>query len=110
MSMAPVYLPGTAIVVHPTSFKELRKGQAVVYRSSRGHYVAHMLVEDMPKGWFAMGLNNTEPDLDYVTANNLVGVIRAAYAPANAEFRPDIAERLAVRDAVAKGTAISFVH
>ena len=30
------------------------------------NYVAHMLVEDMPRGWFAMGLNNSEPDIEYV--------------------------------------------
>lgn len=106
-SMLPVYLPGTAIVVHPCSFKELRKGQAVVYQNRRGRYVAHMLVEDMPKGWFAIGLNNPEPDDDLVTKHNLVGVITAAYAAADTPFRADVAERIAVRDAVNGGTKVA---
>lgn len=106
-SMLPVYLPGTAIVVHPCSFNDLRRGQAVVYQNRRGRYVAHMLVEDMPKGWFAIGLNNPEPDDDLVTKHNLVGVITAAYAASDAPFRSDVAERIAVRDAVSGGTKVA---
>ncbi|MBI5766251.1 MAG: S24/S26 family peptidase [Verrucomicrobia bacterium] len=106
-SMLPVYLPGTAIVVHPCRFNELRRGQAVVYHNRRGSYVAHMLVEDMPKGWFAIGLNNPEPDDDLVTKHNLVGVITAAYAAADTPFRSDVAERIAVRDAVNGGARVA---
>ena len=104
-SMEPVYVSGTAIVVHPCSFRSLRKGMAVVYVNRRGHYVAHMLVEDMPKGWFAIGLNNAEVDDDYVTANNLVGVIKEAYTANNATFREDIAARIALKNAVASSSA-----
>src|SRR4051794_2012510 len=41
-SMDPVYLSGTALVVHPTVECALRPGQAVVYINRRGFYVAHM--------------------------------------------------------------------
>jgi len=99
-SMEPVYLSGTAVVVHPCSYNVLRKGMAVVYVNSRGNYVAHMLIEDMPKGWFAIGLNNAEPDDDLVTANNLVGVIKEAYAANDTPFREDIAVRIAMKDAI----------
>jgi signal peptidase I len=107
MSMAPVYLPGTAIVVHPVNFRALQKGQAVVYVNSRGRYVAHMLVEEMPKGWFAIGLNNPEPDDDYVTADNLVGVIKEAYAANDTPFRADIAQRIALRDSLKGSTTVA---
>src|SRR5690349_3624288 len=50
-SMEPVYLPGTAVVVHPTAFHMLRKGMPVVYTNQRGAYVAHMLVEKTSAGW-----------------------------------------------------------
>jgi hypothetical protein len=106
-SMAPVYLPGTAVVVHPCNFKALRKGQAVVYLNRRGRYVAHMLVEEMPKGWFAIGLNAAEPDDDLVTTDNLVGVIKEAYAAADTPFRADIAQRIALRDGLARGAALA---
>ena len=99
-SMEPVYLGGTAIVVHPCSYRTLRAGMAVVYTNRRGHYVAHMLVEEMPKGWFAIGLNNAEPDDDLVTAGNLVGVVKSAYAATDSPFRQDIAARIAMRDAL----------
>lgn len=104
-SMEPVYLGGTALVVHPSSYRALRKGMAVVYVNRRGNYVAHMLVEEMPKGWFAMGLNNAELDDDLVTAGNLVGVIKEAYAANDTSFRPDIAARIAMRDAVRNNVA-----
>jgi hypothetical protein len=99
-SMEPVYLGGTAIVVHPCGYRTLRPGMAVVYVNRRGNYVAHMLVEEMPKGWFAIGLNNAEPDDDLVTAGNLVGVVKQAYAANDTPFRQDIAARIALRDAV----------
>lgn len=109
-SMEPVYVSGTAIVVHPCSYRALRKGMAVVYVNRRGFYVAHMLVEDMPKGWFAIGLNTAEPDDDLVTADNLVGVIKEAYAAADAPFRADVALRIAMKNAVVKGTPVTLLH
>jgi len=94
-SMEPVYPPGTAIVVHPCSYRMLRAGMAVVYVSRRGSYVAHMLVEETPRGWLVIGLNNSEPDDELVTAGNLLGVIKDVYTASDAAFPPDIATRLA---------------
>lgn len=109
-SMEPVYVGGTSIVVHPVNYHALRKGMAVVYVNRRGRYVAHMLVEDMPKGWFAIGLNNTDPDDDLVTADNLVGVVKEAYAASDTAFRPDIASRIAMKSAITKGTPVTLLH
>lgn len=80
-SMEPLYVSGTAIVVHPTELHMLRPGMAVVYRNARGAYVAHVLLEKARGGWTVIGLNNREPDDVLVTENNLVGLIRAAYLP-----------------------------
>ncbi|HVS51278.1 MAG TPA: hypothetical protein VHD62_02890 [Opitutaceae bacterium] len=79
-SMEPVYFAGTAIVVHPTAMHMLRIGMPVVYRNERGACVAHMLVEKTAGGWIAEGLNNAEPDEALVTADNLVGAIKQAFA------------------------------
>jgi len=97
-------------VVHPCSYRALRTGQAVVYVNRRGHYVAHMLVEEMSKGWFAIGLNNAEPDDDLVTADNLVGVIKEAYAAADTPFRADIAQRIALRDGISRGLSVASLR
>jgi signal peptidase I len=83
-SMLPYYRPGTVMVVHPTSYFMLRQGMAVVYRNRQGTTVAHMLVECSEKGWLARGLNNAEPDDDLVTAKNLIGVVKAAFAASSA--------------------------
>lgn len=93
-SMEPFYLPGTALVVHPTAMHMLKRGMAVVYTNARGEYVAHMLLERTEAGWTAIGLNNQAPDATLVTARNLVGVVRHAFASADTPFRPDIAARL----------------
>jgi hypothetical protein len=78
-SMAPYFVPGTAVVVHPTSYFLLRRGMSVVYVNRGGTPVAHMLLEKSPQGWLAIGLNNREPDDDVITPRNLVGVITSAF-------------------------------
>jgi hypothetical protein len=83
-SMLPYYRPGTVMVIHPTSYFMLRAGMAVVYRNRQGTTVAHMLVERSENGWLARGLNNAEPDDDLVTAKNLIGVVKAAFAASSA--------------------------
>jgi hypothetical protein len=106
--MLPFYRPGTALVVHPTSYFVLRPGMAVVYRNWVGTPVAHVLVEKSDRGWIAAGLNNREPDDDFVTARNLIGVVRAAYA---ADGSPEHSERtytLAMNGG--KSSAMSLLH
>jgi hypothetical protein len=107
-SMSPVYEDGTSIVVHPCSYQALRKGMAVVYINRSGRYVAHMLCEEMPKGWFAIGLNNAEPDDDLVNADNFIGVVREAYASADTNFRPDIAARIAMKATLSTGIQVTL--
>lgn len=109
-SMEPVYLSGTALVVHPTVYCALRPGQAVVYVNRKGFHVAHMLVERTAKGWVAAGLNNDGEDEVLVTSNNLVGVIKGAYAANDTVYRPDVAARIAMRDAVASSTTVSLLR
>jgi signal peptidase I len=109
-SMEPMYLAGTAIVVHPQSYVTLRKGQPVVYRNTRGYYVAHMLVEETRDGWIVVGVNNAEPDEELVTQNNLVGVIKAAYAAADTPFRADVAARIALKDGLDRGAKMALLR
>jgi hypothetical protein len=109
-SMEPVYVAGTAVVVHPTAFHMLRQGQAVVYTNRRGAHVAHMLVEQRAEGWVATGLNNAEPDAALVTAHNLVGVIRHAFVAEDTVFRPDIAAQLALQSTLRQNTPLALFH
>ena len=76
----PLYSSRTAIVVREQSYTRLKPGMAVVYRHTEGHYVAHVIVEQLRAGWIAAGLTNAESDDELVTRENLVGVITAAYS------------------------------
>ena len=109
-SMEPMYVSGTAIVVHEQAYSTLRAGMPVVYRNSRGYYVAHMLVEEMRNGWVAIGVNNSEPDQELVTPRNFVGVIQAAYAAADTPFRADVAARVALKDGVDRSAKMALLR
>lgn len=101
-SMEPLFVHKTAIVVAPIKFKELKKGMTVVYLSRSGRMVAHSLTGDHPKGWIAQGVNNDEEDADFVTKENLVGVIVQAYAEEHSESRVAM-----TKDLVAKGRLVA---
>ncbi|MDB6127051.1 MAG: hypothetical protein JWM35_947 [Verrucomicrobia bacterium] len=92
-SMNPLYVSGTAIVVTLCKYSELRAGMSVVYVNHSGRGVAHVLVNEMPGGWIAQGVNNKDEDSDLVTADNLVGVITQAYASADTPLRREVAAR-----------------
>jgi len=92
-SMEPIYANGTVIVVRERSLCGLRQGQAVVYRNTRGRYVAHILVEERPNGWMVRGLNNAAPDDELVTRDNFLGVVHAAYAPSGTRMHAAVAAR-----------------
>ncbi len=98
-SMEPLYVSGTAIVVMPCEYSQLRAGMSVVYVNHNGRGVAHVLTNEMPGGWIAQGVNNQDEDSDLVTANNLVGVITQAYASADTLMRREIASRAALKAA-----------
>lgn len=102
-SMQPIYASGTAIVVTPCDYTQLRPGLSVVYVNSSGRGVAHTLVESTHNGWVVQGVNNPEPDRDLVTARNLVGVITQAYAASDTPLRQQIAARAALKLAPGSG-------
>ena len=101
-SMQPIYASGTAIVVTPCDYSDLRPGMSVVYVNHDGRGVAHALVEKSGSGWIAQGVNNPEQDEDLVTARNLVGVITQAYASSDTPMRRDLAARSILK--MASGT------
>lgn len=96
-SMQPVYASGTAIVVTPCDYSDLRPGMSVVYVNHDGRGVAHALVGKSGQGWIAQGVNNPEQDEDLVTTRNLVGVITQAYAASDTPFRREVAARATLR-------------
>ena len=96
-STEPLYVSGTAIVVMPCEYTQLRAGMSVVYVNRNGRGVAHVLINEMPGGWIAQGVNNKEEDADLVTTANLVGVITQAYASADTPLRREIASRAALK-------------
>ncbi len=108
-SMRPLYPDRTAIVVREQSFNRLRPGMIVVYRNPDGRYIAHALVEELRKGWIAIGLNNAEPDDELVTKDNYVGVITAAFASSQAAPRPETIARSTLQDHVRQGVRTAAV-
>mgnify|MGYP006281818985 CR=1 FL=1 len=93
-SMEPLYVSGTAIVAVPCEYAQLRAGMTVVYVNHDGRGVAHVLVNQMPDGWIAQGVNNAREDADLVTARNLVGIVTQAYASTDTLARREAAGRL----------------
>ena len=96
-SMEPLYVSGTAIVTLPCAFHQLRAGMTVVYVNRSGRGVAHVLINEMPGGWIAQGVNNRTEDDDLVTADNLVGVVAQAYASADTATRRGLADRFTAK-------------
>lgn len=78
-SMLPLYPAGTRLVVRNLPYPALRSGQTVVYRNRAGRVVAHLLVARTRDGWRVRGLNNRLQDMEPVRADNLLGVVVAAY-------------------------------
>lgn len=96
-SMQPLYQPGTILVLRQLSFGELKRGQTVLYRNRENKVVAHVLVAKARDGWRARGLNNRMHDMEPVCAENLVGVVVAAYRPVAAQAPVSLASLLPVR-------------
>ncbi|MBS0662876.1 MAG: hypothetical protein JSR48_06405 [Verrucomicrobia bacterium] len=94
-SMMPLYVTGTAIVVAPCDFRQLRAGMTVLYVNHEGRGVAHVLTSRMIGGWTARGVANAAEDPDLVTSRNLVGVVAQAFASADTTVRRNFAGQLA---------------
>lgn len=82
-SMQPLYRDGVVMVVAPTGFNDLRRGQTVVYENEAGRTVAHVLVARCRTGWRVAGLNNRVHDHEGVNHRNLRGVVVEAFQPAH---------------------------
>ncbi len=80
-SMQPLNNDGVIMVVAPTKFDELKRGQTVVYKNREGRHVAHVLVAKCKKGWRVTGLNNRTHDGQGVNSENLHGVVVNAFHP-----------------------------
>jgi hypothetical protein len=106
-SMEPVYVSGTAVVIRAGGYDRLHRGQPVVYKSSRGFTVAHMLVRQTENGWVAAGLNNNGEDTELVTTDNLVGVITQAYASKTGSLPKAVAARIALNTQIRGGRQVA---
>jgi len=107
-SMQPLYASGTAIVVTPCAFSDLRAGMSVVYVNRGGRGVAHALVAKSGGGWIAQGVNNPDQDKDLVTTRNFVGVITQAYASSDTTLRRDLAARALLKMAASTQAQVAL--
>lgn len=80
-SMQPLYAPGTILVLQQFPYELLEPGQTVLYRNQARKVVAHVLVAKAHDGWRVIGLSNRRHDMEPVLADNLVGVVIAAFQP-----------------------------
>jgi len=80
-SMQPLYAPGTILVMQECPYEKLERGQTALYRNRAGKAVAHVLITKARDGWRVAGLNNRTHDMEPVLAQNLVGVVIAAFRP-----------------------------
>lgn len=80
-SMKPLYHDGVIMVVAPTPYENLKRGQTAVYRNREGQHVAHVLIAKCKTGWRVAGLNNRIHDGQGVNAKNLQGVVVEAFQP-----------------------------
>lgn len=106
-SMEPVYVPGTAVVVRTGGYEQLQPGMPVVYASSRGVTVAHMLVAQTAHGWVAAGVNNEASDTELVTRDNLVGIITQAFASRTGSLPKAVAARIALNEQIRRSGAVA---
>jgi hypothetical protein len=83
-SMQPLYAPGTILVLQQFPFELLERGMTVLYRNHARKVVAHVLVARARDGWRTAGLNNSNHDMEAVSAVNLVGVVIGAFQPVSA--------------------------
>ncbi len=80
-SMQPLYGPNTILVLRQLNYRDLKRGQTVLYRNQAQRVVAHVLVARVRDGWRVQGLNNRIHDMEPVLPENLVGVVVAAFKP-----------------------------
>ena len=78
--MLPGYPRGTAVVIEPVNFSDLREGMTVLFHRRDGSgCCTHLLVLQTPDGWITRGTNAREDDLEPMTSANFVGRVVAAF-------------------------------
>lgn len=77
--MQPLYPSGTLLVIQPRPFETLERGMTVMFRDDANRSIAHVLVARTADGWRTAGLNNRRDDYICVKADNIAGVVIAAY-------------------------------
>ncbi len=92
-SMQPLYPSGTILVLKQVAYDQLQRGQTALYRSKSDRAVVHVLITKARDGWRAKGLNNSLHDLEPVVADNLLGVVVAAFVPRKPVALADLAAR-----------------
>lgn len=92
-SMQPLYQPNTILVLQQQPYAKIARGQTAIYRSKKKKTVAHVLIAKARDGWRSAGLNNATHDMEPVVAENLVGVVIAAFAPQESSPSVQIARR-----------------
>jgi hypothetical protein len=80
--MMPLYPSGSALVVEPKPFSELKEGMTVALMNRQGQRMCHFLIAYGVNGWVTRGLNEKQDDEDPLTAANYVGVVIMAFSPA----------------------------
>ncbi len=65
----------TILIIKPVPFDDLEEGMIVAYRDKDGNRIVHQLVLKVNESGVAKGWNNKKVDNEYVTEDNLIGVI-----------------------------------
>lgn len=79
-SMQPLYPDGTLLVVQPMPYEKLQRGMTVIFRTPDNRTLAHVLVARTANGWRTSGLNNRRADFLPVQADDIRGIVIAAFA------------------------------
>ncbi|GHC04168.1 S24/S26 family peptidase [Cerasicoccus arenae] len=78
-SMQPLYGKNAYLVINPINYDELKPGMVVAYKDLSGRKVVHALLAKEGKYWTVQGINNAFEDPDYVTPENLLGVVYGSF-------------------------------
>jgi len=78
-SMQPLYGDNAYLVISPIDYPDLEPGMLVAYYNLSGRRVVHLLGQREGTYWTVRGINNAHEDADYVTPQNLIGVVYSSF-------------------------------
>lgn len=78
-SMKPTLDESSVVTIERVNFRELQRGDIVIYRSAAGAPIIHRLYEQHGSAWLVLGDNNGSVDREVVTAENFVGRVCAIF-------------------------------